>query len=79
MDQDAAGMARIMAVAGEVRPAIDDKNLPAEDAHRSLGHYTARRTGAADEQIDVVQHGGLHAESGRGKRDSNSLGAGQSR
>ena len=43
MDEDAALVGRIVAVAREVGPPIDDENLPAKNARRPLGEDTPHR------------------------------------
>src|SRR5262249_37878793 len=57
VDEDAVAVARVVTVTGDVAAAIDDEDLPAEDAGGPLGDDASDRPGAADEQIDVVEHG----------------------
>jgi hypothetical protein len=47
---------RVVAIAGEMRATLDDEHFPAKDVCRSFRDRGADRTGAADEQIDIVEH-----------------------
>ncbi len=59
VDQDAVGVARVVAVAGDMPPLIDDEDVPAEDGRRPFGDNAAGRPSPAHQKVHVIQHEGV--------------------
>jgi hypothetical protein len=54
VDQNPVAVIGIVAIAGDVRPALDHQDLPTQPVCGPFRDGATGRTGSTDQQIDVV-------------------------